>query len=359
MRKSTGQRGVVRRPLAAPPSSTAPRRLPTLDGARGVAALIVVVSHGANLGLLPAELGGGAGQMGVILFFVLSGFLMAYLYADRPFVATECQRYARHRLGRVVPLYLLIVVLSWALTGRQDHVVTFDVGHGAELAKHLLLLHGNGALWTIPVEIHFYVVFVALWYANSRGRPLLGLLITLGGFAAIMVRLVPGRAGFTLSLWAQFFVIGTFAGLVWRRHHHAVTTWVEQRPWLDGIGWLVLIATLAALPGLRGHLHLPTMPNWRDPLTAGMPILFFASALIGIGPFRRLAARPLRWLGDISYGIYLFHWPVLMTVIVGFAPSTRVERLGAFALVVAVTIALAWISNRLFERPVQALVNRR
>jgi len=94
------------------------QRRPELDGLRGVAALIVLLSHVSNkTGLWGGIFGRGGGQIGVMLFFVLSGYLMGMLYLDRPFRRIEVQRYVVHRGARIVPLYYLIVLLSFISVG--------------------------------------------------------------------------------------------------------------------------------------------------------------------------------------------------------------------------------------------------
>ena len=326
---------------------------------RGVAATIVFVSHSAEAGLLPWALGPGSGHMGVVMFFVLSGFLMAYLYADRPFETRELGRYARHRIGRVIPLFLAIVLVSWALWGRYEALVVFAVASTQDLRDHLLLLRGDMTLWTIPVEIHFYLVFVVLWYTNARGKPLVGMLAGAIVFGSLLVLLEQlHTADVYLPFWAHFFLFGTCIGLLWRRHHARVETWVQRRPALSWLGWLVMLATIAAIPHFRTYFGLPTLAYWCDPLTAGMPVAFFLCALVGLGPFKALAWRPLRWLGDISYGVYILHWPVLMTIVKVWPVSSRLEALGEFVIVTAAVIASATISYRLLERPAQQLINR-
>ena len=322
--------------------------------------MIVLVSHSAEAGLLPWVLGPGTGHMGVVMFFVLSGFLMAYLYADRPFESGELDRYARHRIGRVIPLFLAIVLLSWALWGRYEALVVFAVGRTSDLRDHLLLLRGDQTLWTIPVELHFYLVFVVLWYANARGRPLVGILAAAIVFGGLLVFADSFRtADVYLPYWAHFFLFGTCIGLLWRRHHARVESWVQRRPAWSWLGWLVMLATIAAAPHIRSYFGLPIFAHWCDPLTAGMPVAFFLCALVEIGPFKALAWRPLRWLGDISYGVYVLHWPILMTIAKLWPVSSWLEGLGVFAIVVAAVIASATISYRFLERPAQRLINRR
>ena len=89
------------------------RKLNTLPG---IAALIVVVSHYSNeTDILHGVLGNGAGQFGVMLFFILSGFLMSYLYLNKKLDVENVRYYAVARIARVIPLFVLVVLLSYLL----------------------------------------------------------------------------------------------------------------------------------------------------------------------------------------------------------------------------------------------------
>ncbi len=93
--------------------SAARHPIPVLTGVRGVAAMTVAVAHYCNwLQLAPNLVGAGAGQLGVMLFFALSGFLMGYLYCDQPQGTVRIWDFAVARLARVGPLFVLVVVLS-------------------------------------------------------------------------------------------------------------------------------------------------------------------------------------------------------------------------------------------------------
>jgi peptidoglycan/LPS O-acetylase OafA/YrhL len=340
--------------LAAHPHADAPRHLPALDGARGGAALVVLVSHAANEGLVPGILGQGLGQMGVNLFFLLSGFLMAYLYADQPFDRAQIVRYARHRAGRVLPLFFAIVLLSWALAN-VPWLWVFPIESPGAFVRLLLILHGEDVLWTIPVEVHYYLLFVPLWLLHARGRTLtgLGLCFVAGAAMAILLRLAGTGDGY-LPFWLHLFLIGSLAGLLMRRQAPAAMA-LAGRPAASAIGWGVLGLSVLALPGVRRLIGLPVLPHWIDPISVGIPFLIFVCALLELGPFRWLALKPLRWLGAISYGVYLIHRPVLMTLMPLAENAGTAQRLMVFAAVIAVTLTIATLSFRLFERPVQRL----
>lgn len=148
-------------PAPAQPPAVAASNVPALDGLRGFAALTVFVSHFSNaFNLWGGLLGSGAGQVGVMLFFALSGYLMGRLYLDLPFSSSAVLTFFRRRVARVVPLYLVVVAIAFSLG-------LYGVTQ-ANLFEHLLFLRGSGVLWTIPVEVQFYALFPVLWWAHQR-----------------------------------------------------------------------------------------------------------------------------------------------------------------------------------------------
>ena len=334
--------------LDSPPDPSAPDRLPILDGARGVAALVVVIGHCANAGLLPAALGYGSGHMAVMLFFALSGFLMAYLYADRDFTGAAGE-YARNRIGRVVPLYVLIVLIS--IAGQSAPVWLFPIDSGAEAARHLFFIFGTFTLWTIPVEIQFYFLFLLVWLGHAQGKALSTILALVAAQALLAVTFqIFELPHSTLPFWGHFFLFGTLCGLLWRRNPGLGERIRHGRL----LGWSIIVLAVLSLPDLRRMAGIPLLPSWMDPLTAGSPTLLFVACLLGLGPLRALGQWWGRELGKISYGVYLIHFPVLMTL-----KDLPLPGIAVAGLVVAVTIVLAELSFEYFERPMRTLIARR
>ncbi len=110
----------------------------SLTGLRGLAALLVFISHSANRGFLPEYLGQGFGQTGVMLFFVLSGFLMCHLYASRDFTFQNVRAYILARIGRVFPLYIVLLLVSYIISSYFYQEFYFDYSNPKSLAKALL-----------------------------------------------------------------------------------------------------------------------------------------------------------------------------------------------------------------------------
>lgn len=298
---------------------------------------MVVVSHCADAGFLPGILGNGLGQVGVCMFYTLSGFLMAYLYAAKPFAAGALHDYAVSRAARVLPLYYTVLAAS-ALALRVVGNSGYEIHSTQQLLEDALLIHGTSVLWSIPVEIQFYVVFVFIWFAFSRGFEVAACIALLG--LELAGAMTVGRSS-NLWHWGHFFLIGVMAARL--RH-------VQGKHW---IGWLVLLLALGMPPDLRRSAGLSVLPNYVDPFTAGWPVAAFFCALLGLGPFRLLAAPIMRWFGTISFSLYLLHKPVI-DILKHAGASPVIGVLGT----AVISIALAALSQRFIERPAQALLRR-
>ena len=92
-----------------------------LDGLRGTAAMLVLLAHSTEHGLLLAHGADAMGAVGVTIFFTLSGFLMAYLYSSTPLTGSNIFRYGVNRFSRIAPLYLLAITLSYLIVKFVDH----------------------------------------------------------------------------------------------------------------------------------------------------------------------------------------------------------------------------------------------
>lgn len=310
------------------------QHVPELDGLRGIAVVVVIVSHCANAGFLPQFLGRGFGQQGVALFYLLSGYLIFYLYLDRDFTKHNVLQYMVARVARVFPLFYAAVLLAavvWAITG----LAIYDFYSVRQLLDNLFLIQGTAVLWSIPVEIQFYVLFVGLWWAYASGYTRLAFVGLLAIQAALLMLTDTGE--FSLPYWLHFFVIGGAASLTHPKFK--VPSW---------IGVAMLCALPIALPEVRRMLSWTVLPNFCDPITAGYPLLLFLLVLWGTSAFHFLAHPLSRYLGRISFGAYLLHWPLIAVM-----GKLDISGLAAFSLVMAATLLLASMSLYFYERPIQ------
>jgi len=383
----------AREAAAAPPALAPPPghpRFPLFDGLRAIAALSIVVTHTANqsgfnqqsrFGPLTARL-----DVGVTVFFVISGFL---LY--RPFVASRLEgrprpavwRYARRRALRILPAYWVALTvlggIGWLHGVLGDH---WWVHYGLVQNLHTSwILTGLGVAWSLCIEASFYLVLplyalaAERWlHGRSHGRQMRAELIVLPalGAASLVARAIvfdqdPGAAfSFTLPGTFLWFAVGMSlavlsAGLHPRTDDElpAPLRWVAKAPWL---AWVAAAAVLVFTAWGAG---LPSGATWTAVQWGEQHLLYATFALLLVVPAvfgqRGVVARVLgnpvaAWLGLVSYGIFLYHVPLVSRLL-------DVGSHGGFvvytAAVAAVATGCAAASYYIVERPLLKLKETR
>jgi len=312
--------------MSADPSTrvSGKHRLPALEGVRGLAVHIVVLSHMSWGGVFASQALNlkGYGQYAVLLFFVLSAFLLTKQFLDHPPVPGSSVRYwaayTIRRVLRIYPLYIVSLlwaaaspVASYALAGRTP----------PSIVRHLLLLDGFKIYWTIPVEMKFYfmlpfILVVARKLCGPRPiRTSAFVLVLLAAMCALfpMHRFV-GRS-ISLRDYYFHFLLGAATAAWWK----SVEDKQRSRPvavmW-DVVGLVLLPGILA--PWAVGHIFGPShrwmtsvfvsQGAWFGPAWA----LVIISTLAGSGAMRWLfETRVLRWAGIVGFSTYVLHMPVI------------------------------------------------
>lgn len=331
-----------------------------LDGLRGLAVLIVIASHLSNFAWLPQPGLAGTGKSGVYLFFVLSAYLLAHAMLSRTLRGLADARYwgnyALRRVLRIWPLYLVILLSSWAFT-RAGVVDWHYQMNGGALWSHLTLRAGESVLWSIPVEFTFY-----LWLPVVVA-PLVALRKLQGGrwwglvFLVLLALLASWRwpasdaptNGVRLGPYLVVFLCGVAAAWVQRE-------WpaprARQGAW-GAFGWLLLgllaLTTPSLWAWLGGTQFNPELNHrWFAAFGVAWSLLLLA-VLRGNGLLGRFfAGAPMRLVGVVSFSAYLWHMPVLQA-----ADALGLHALGwaAVPLLLGATLAVAMASFLVFERP--------
>jgi peptidoglycan/LPS O-acetylase OafA/YrhL len=329
-------------------------QIKALDGLRGIAALIVMVAHFTLL--VPRFLHGGAhdsGHAGVMIFFVLSGFLMGLLYLDQAPGRQAAAQFLVRRGARVLPLYFAVVLASLAADALgPDRAWVYNLDRWDKLMNHLLLIRGEGVLWTVPLEIQFYLLVPLIWLAYARApRATLGAL--LAAIAAIyLARLVyepPDKSGIARVMVALPYFL---AGLVLSR---LVPPTAGGR-WWDALFVMAVCGSLLLYPDVLPAEALGVAEHWFSPVSLVLVSLLLVASLRSRLAERILGSPPLRFLGRISYGIYLLHFVVISNLI-RFTPL-HPKAYALFALSLALVIAAAYLAHILIERPARDAINR-
>jgi peptidoglycan/LPS O-acetylase OafA/YrhL len=304
----------------------------------------------------------GGGLVGVILFFVLSGFLITSL------IVAEIERTSRLDLAafyvrrgrRLLPPLLVVVALLMVVeaaagtlpsTAGNDLLALSYLGNWARVAGDPMGLRNH--TWSLAIEEQFYLVWPAMFLVALRfgGPTSRGLLVVVVGAAVasalLRVVLVAGGAGgdrlyFGSDTRAEAILLGSAIAIA--RSRGLVPA---MRSWMGPAAIAALALVVIAGPG-------PFEP-WAGASYTLVAVVAGAAIVASLGkaPLERLiASRPLTWLGDRSYSLYLWHVPVIM-VFGALAPGDAavVPRMGA-ALVTS--LALSALSYRLIERRCRA-----
>ena len=318
-------------------------RYASLDGLRAIAAYTVVISHFSNrTKIYGGVLGEGAGQLGVMVFFTLSGFLMARLYLAETPTAANIGEFARRRVARVVPLYLVVVILAFLLTllvGSSFPFVKIDT---ANLLAHLLFWQGASVLWTVPVEMQFYLAFPLIWLLHARlGRRVVVLL----GLVIAALLLLPDLEFPVLLRYAPFFMAGVIASFVPR---------LSQTLAGDLAFLACCVCYVLLFPRIAIQFGIAPADMWSSLIYLIFVPVFLLAALNSPLAGRLLGGSAGHFLGAISYSVYLLHLPVLVVASrLGWLDAANIVSLVVY--LGAVTL-VSWASFETIERGGKKLV---
>ena len=313
-------------------------RRPALDGLRGVAVLLVMAHHAEIPGF---RQGGGTG---VTLFFVLSGFLITALLVEEQRTAgrVDLRAFCTRRAVRLLPALVAFLVVMLALgmtTGRDAGLTLVYAGNWLRAGGDNLGYLGH--TWSLAVEEQFYLVWPAAFVLLAR-RPrwLLGFALAGAVVSAVARQLLWGhgldRIYFGSDTRADAVLLGCALGL-----------------WLAGgrrwrlPRWTVAAAAigLAALTASRGDL----LYHWGfAPAAVASVVLVAHVAGRRPGTVRLLEHRLLTATGRLSYGLYLWHFPVVLWA----GPAIRSTPL-RLAVEASLSLALAVASATFVEGPLR------
>ena len=358
------------------PVGSSQRYMPGLDGLRAIAVLAVIAYH-LDLGWAPG------GLLGVGVFFTLSGYLITDLLLGQRAVTgrLNLREFWIRRARRLLPaVFLMIaVVVAWVtlfersfLPGLRSDVVaaTFYVSNWWNIVREASYFARFGPppplehLWSLAVEEQFYLIWPwLLWLVLlvTRKRPVLtGVTLTsvtlaLSAASAIAMWVLyqpgvdPTRIYEGTDTRAFGLLLGAALAMVWPSRRLSMALATRWRVLLDGVGvaGLVVIALLIwrtseYSPFLyHGGMVLLTIGT-----VATVAALAHPATLLGVA----VGWAPLRWIGVRSYGIYLWHWPIIVLTAPGLEQKATLS-LQVFQ--VAATIIVAALSWRFVEEPIR------
>ncbi|SES43562.1 Peptidoglycan/LPS O-acetylase OafA/YrhL, contains acyltransferase and SGNH-hydrolase domains [Pedococcus cremeus] len=327
--------------MAVGPSSMAPpRRNPALDGLRGLAVLLVILSHTVDPNFEPM------GAIGVTIFFVLSGYLITTLLLEERGATgrIDRRRFYSRRAWRLLPALaiLLSAEVAWRLAaGVTLSPVAIAASYGTNIAMAMGVdVSTLGHTWSLSLEEQFYLLWPLALPFVMRRNPVATIV-----FAAA----VSGLARVAISVLApwpvSFFSPATRADAILVGCALAVALRQEPRPSRLGL-FAGLAATLLTLSCLT--VGVPAAIALIAPASLATALLIARLTATSGGVFGTvLGWSPLRYTGRISYGLYLWH-PLMLSM-------AHVHRFPVVVFTLVSTFAVASISWHAVEHPILRL----
>lgn len=355
-------------------SVSLPRRIPELDGFRGIAVLMVMTEHVYETA--PARVTPPApvdfllthGWLGVDLFFVLSGFLITGILLDERDREDYFQTFYRRRACRILPLATTCLIVYSLVSGSADvhgyfvdfaltllFCANFNVFFG------VLPIPGTGVMWSLAVEEHFYLLWPLIIRRLSKR--------SVACLATAIVLLSPVARGLAMRYgvhpqsvyqlsWFRFdgLAMGALLAIFVRSRHFTV-----RATWFAALGWLAVIVLATALLTPYGVLEAKSTLGESLRYTQAQALFGAAMAVAlvhqGSAGTAFLRSRFLGWTAALSYCLYLIHMSVGSLYIWTLHQTgvSNTSSLGALLLryvaVFALSFALAILSGKYLERP--------
>jgi len=375
MVKSEPGGNLVPRIMGKTPVATSvivPGYIPQFDGLRGLAILSVLIGHSGFLEALPHAGMLEYTRFGVDLFFVLSGFLITGILTDSKGSQHYFRNFYARRALRIWPLYYLVLFVAFVVAPlfapsmRPTAVSVWPAFvfyvQNIVFAYRSTYPFGLGATWSLAVEEQFYLTWpVLVFLLKKRTLAIVSVLLVVMSLSLRLFFHVHGAPVgfvhfFTLSR-LDSIAFGSLAALWLRSPSCTLVRWRTHAYQFLGFG---VAGTILA----RVLMH-------RNSSTVGYTFLAFAfTGLLGISLAsdprssllgRSLSAGWLRYIGRISYGIYLLHYPLFILWArfigsLGFYQTHKLAgNLAGFAGQIALATIAASISWRFFEEPILRL----
>ena len=357
--------------------------MPQLDSLRGIAVLAVMISHfgiGADWTWIVQSV--DLGRIGVRLFFVLSGFLITGSLLQLKSEINHGNLSTKKALGlfyynralRIFPIYYAVIVTLWTIDFQNFSAVgletalylsNFDAVRYVGSPEQMVLAHASTAhFWSLAVEEQFYLIFPCFVFFLSRPQLKLFIFALIGIAIAWRFYFVFfSEIGFPyngmLSLPSCLDSLSIGAALSLHRNRDNNTSFINRHHWQAILG-MVLISTCCLSVFYAMDKGLRLFIVFYDSFIA----ILFALLIHRAAKSRQdttgrfLQFQPFRYIGKISYGVYIYH-PFVPHLITGFITLVGIqeEASNGVKIIAAylVSFGIAAVSWKLFERPLLSL----
>ena len=348
-------------------------QVPALDGLRGIAVLLVVVSH-LNLLIPRLDITGfqpldgliEGGYLGVDIFFVLSGFLITaiLLREERGTGGVRFGNFYARRALRLLPalyfmllchaFYTVVTDLAWSVEAESIQAAVLYYSNWLVVYDLGAIATGTNHLWSLAVEEQFYLVWPAvlvglLGLRRRTAAAAVGIAV-----AIVVIAVHRARLWDQGTTWLELFVrtdtradsllVGALLATLWVRRSTPTRG-------VDAAAWLAAGAALVYLGLVEASSPVPYLWGGSTVFAVLVAIVLLAILNGTWGPSRVLAHRSLRAVGRVSYGLYLWHFPVFHVVArYGSDWPEPVRVLVAVPAAVGATLVSWWF----LEKPLQS-----
>lgn len=338
------------------------QHIKNLDTFRAIAAIVVMIGHielfrqnnwGSSLfNIVPS------GHTAVMMFFVISGFLITFLLTKEKekYGTISLRDFYLRRILRIWPVYYLVLIISFFFYEQIPSIstISFNVALIPQIGR---LFDGRWAtspqIWSIGVENLFYIFFPLILLFVPNKRMLLVLLIIAIGFAIlpyvidfVNVRTVQNSA-LSLLNYRFFFqnkfdslFVGCISGFALAENHKILRILYNK--------WLFYACTVFAIVLWGARIETQ---HFNDELMS----VLFAVVILNVCTNTQMKItfenRVTKFLGRISYGIYMYHWIILILAFkIMPLEGTPISAVVLYAVVITATIIVAWLSYETYEK---------
>lgn len=350
--------------------------MPGLDGLRALAVLAVLLYH-----ISPNQFIGG--YIGVDLFFVISGFLITYRNLQNiqnPNKTFTLKNFWLRRARRLIPALVLVILVCVPIGA----IIYPDILVGAfrQVAGALTystnwveIIHGSNYFdqanpslfknfWSLAVEEQFYIIWppllLLLLSRRLKNSQLVTIVATIAVASMVLMGVLAAPDNYTRVYYGTDthcfgLAMGIIFAFIWNKEKGSLSKeWLSAQPWIPALAPVGLIGFILIV------MLVPDTAAFTYPfgLVLGSLFSLFLVGAVIIRPdalfTRIMELAPLRWIGVRSYGIYLWHWPMLVfgRILIPTAMGT-VENVAVDVLFALISFVASDLSYRFIEEPMR------